>query len=104
MGNLSSALRRRGPTLILAALLAALTLTCLRGPNGARDLMSLSRHRTRLIAENEQLRAENAQLERQVSRLRSDDAYLQRVIRQELGFARPDEFVYRFHPADSARH
>ena len=54
----------------------------------------------RLIAENERLKAENALLETQASRLRNDDIYVQRVIREEFGYARPDEFVYRFRSTD----
>ena len=104
MGSLSSALRRRWPSLILATLLITLSLNCLTGPNGAFDLMALSHHRTRLIADNERLKSENAQLEFEINRLRTDDDYVQRVIRRELGWARPDEFVYRFHSSDPSRH
>ena len=104
MGRVSSTLRRRWPTLILAALLISLAVNCVRGPNGAYDLMNLSLSRRRLIGEDERLKADNAQLESEIARLRSDDAYIQRVIRQELGYARPDEFVYRFPSTDAGRH
>src|SRR5713226_3505946 len=96
MGSLSAVLRRQWLTLILASLCISLILNVLRGPAGALDLMGLARTRTRLIAENEQLKAANIHLEAQASRLRTDDAYIQRLIREELGYARPDEFVYRF--------
>jgi len=66
--------------------------------------MTLSRHRVRLIADNERLKSKNAQLESEVNRLRTDDDYVLRVIRQELGWARPDEFVYRFRSDDQSRH
>jgi cell division protein DivIC len=104
MGSLSFTLRRQWLTLILASLLGALGLNGVRGPAGAIDLIDLARHRTRLIAENERLKAENAQLEAQASRLRNDDVYVQRVIREELGYARPDEFVYRFRSTDPSHH
>ena len=97
MGGLSSLLRRQGLNLILAAVLAALILNCLFGPEGPRDLIGLSRERVRLLAENDQLRADNLQLTAQIGKLRSDSNYLQRMIRQQLGYARPDEFVYYFH-------
>ena len=104
MGSLSSALRRQWLSLILAGLLGTLGLNGVRGPSGAFDLIDLARHRTRLIVENERLKAANAQLEAQASRLRTDETYVQRVIREELGYARPDEFVYRFRSIDPARH
>lgn len=34
--------------------------------------------------------------ERELQRLRSDPAYVETIIRRRLGYARPDEFVYRF--------
>jgi len=33
--------------------------------------------------------------ERTLERLRSDPAYVERVIRQRLGYARPDEYIVR---------
>ncbi len=50
--------------------------------------------RDRLIAKNSELAA-------RTQRLQSDDAYLQRLIRRELGYARDDELVYRFPHADN---
>jgi len=44
----------------------------------------------------QQLRADHAALELEVRKLRSNDRYLQNLIRSELGFARPDELIYRF--------
>jgi len=96
MSRLSSALRRHGLNLILAAMLAALSLNCLFGPEGPRDLIGLSHERARLLTENDQLRSENARLTLQIGKLRSDQSYVQRMIRQELGYSRPDEFIYYF--------
>jgi len=31
-----------------------------------------------------------------LERLRSDPAYVEKVIRRRLGYAKPDEFVFRF--------
>ena len=96
MGGLTSFLRRHGLNLILAAILAALSLNCLFGPEGPRDLIGLSRERARLLTENDQLRSDNARLTAQIGKLRSDSNYLERMIRQQLGYARPDEFIYYF--------
>lgn len=37
-----------------------------------------------------------AEQELVLERLRSDPAYVERVIRRRLGYAKPDEFVFRF--------
>ncbi|HLW69279.1 MAG TPA: septum formation initiator family protein [Candidatus Binataceae bacterium] len=104
MARLSSLLRRNWPSLIPAVLLAGLIGSGLRPSQGPRLLLSLSQRRARLTAENNALREQNAHLERQVARLRSDDAYLQRLIRDEFGYARADEFVYHFHAAAPVPH
>jgi cell division protein FtsB len=96
MGSLSSLVRRQGLSLILIAVLAALSLNCLFGPEGPRDLIGLSRERSLLLAENDQLRADNIRLTARISKLRSDPNFVQRMIRQQLGYARPDEFIYYF--------
>jgi cell division protein FtsB len=68
---------------------------------GPRDLALLRDHRTRLEAARDRLVADNRGLAEQTQRLQSDDAYLQRLIRRELGYARSDELVYRFPHNDS---
>jgi cell division protein FtsB len=42
----------------------------------------------------------NGELAERTQRLQSDDAYLQRLIRRELGYARADELIYRFPRSD----
>lgn len=96
MTRLSLLLRRLWLNLILGAVLGALALSCFYGPLGPRDLLVLRRHRVQLVAMRNHLFADNAQLAERIARLHSDDAYLQRLIRQQLGYARRDEFVYRF--------
>ena len=66
-----------------------------------RDLLILRRHSSALTRQRDELLAENAQFRDRVSRLKSDDTYLQRLIRKELGYVQPGEIVYRF--ADSAQ-
>jgi cell division protein FtsB len=103
MTNLSRAIRREWPSLILSLTLAALVSTFVLGQEGPGELSNLVSRRTRLATENRRLRDENLQLELEVARLRTDDHYLQRRIRQELGYARPNEFVYHFHSSESGQ-
>ena len=102
MGALSAGLRRIGLSLILGTVAAGLVLNCLSGPRGARDLIVLRTDRAALEAQLRRLTRDNAELETTVQRLRSDDRYIERQIRRELGFARPDELVYRFGDATDA--
>jgi cell division protein FtsB len=81
---------------MLMTLLGALVLNCVYGRLGPRDLLVLRRLRSNLTATRDRMVAGNARLKQQIIRLRSDDAYLQRLIRQQLGYARADEYVYRF--------
>lgn len=96
MSRLSSGLRREWLSLILAVLAAALALNGLLGARGARDLAMLRGHRMALEANLRRLTAENATLADKVHKLRSDDRYLERLVRSELGLARPGEVIYRF--------
>jgi cell division protein FtsB len=89
-------LRREAPLLILGVLLIAICLNCVLAPRGLRDLLVLRHYRIQLEGEREQLQAKNRELQSTVKSLKSDDTYLQRVIRKELGFARPNELIYRF--------
>jgi cell division protein FtsB len=96
MRHLSLGVQRRWFTLILAMLLGALALNGAYGPSGPRDLLVLRQHSNALAKERDRLLADNALIQLRIARLRSDDAYLQQLIRQELGYARPGEIVYRF--------
>jgi cell division protein FtsB len=98
MSRLAAGLRRTWPSLILGLLLIVLVLNCLEGALNPRNLLALRRHRYSLDAQRTQLITENAELGTIVQKLRSDDRYLERLIRRELGYARPDELVYKFAP------
>lgn len=102
MARLSAFLRREWLSLILGGAVVVLFFNCLTAPRGVEDLLVLRAHRTGLEAALKRIRAENSDLETRVEKLRSDDRYLQKIIRTELGFARPDELVYRFTPSGAA--
>lgn len=101
MLDLSNQLRRIWPTLILGVATAALAFDCLKGPMGVRDLIALRQHQTDLERVRDELMAENEGLARRVGNLKSDDRYLERLIRRELGYARSDELIYRFAGSDA---
>jgi cell division protein FtsB len=94
--RLSDWVRHQWPSLILGAVLIALVFNGLIGLGGPRDLLVLRRHCTRLALERMRLEARRTKLEALVQNLRSNDRYLEHLIRRELGYARPNELVYKF--------
>ena len=96
MVKLSIFLRRAWLSIALGALLTVLIISCLVAPLGPRDLALLREHRARLETVRDRLLVANGELAERTQRLQSDDAYLQRLIRRELGYARADELIYRF--------
>jgi len=59
-------------------------------------LLVLRHHRVHLEQTRQQLLSDQSALQVEVRKLGSEDHYLQNLIRRELGFARPDELIYRF--------
>ena len=101
MLRVSQWLKREQLSLILLGLLVALSLNCLLAPRGVRDLLVLRRHRIVLQSEIAREEQENHQFDADIGRLEHDDAYVERLIRKNLGYVRPDELVYRF-PSNSS--
>jgi cell division protein FtsB len=101
MARLVILVRRVWLNLLLGALLVLLVISCWVAPMGPRDLALLREHGTRLEAVRDRLIAQNSELAARTQRLQSDDAYLQRLIRRQLGYARDDELVYRFPHSDN---
>jgi len=81
---------------MLGVLLIALIANGIAGPLGPRDLADLRRHRADLEARRAVLIADNAALREKVQQLRSDNRYIETMIRRELGYARAGELVYKF--------
>src|SRR5712692_9179968 len=96
MTRLSFLIRREWLSLIFAGVLMMLLLSALMGARGPRDLMALRSHRAALESRRDLLAAENASFRTQIQKLRSDERYIERLIRRELGYARSGELVYKF--------
>jgi len=100
MTRLRFLLRREWLSLIFGAVLVMLLLNALLGKLGPGDLVALQSHRAALEQRRNQLAAQNAAFRTSVEKLRSDHRYIERLIRRELGYARPDELVYKFADED----
>jgi len=94
VNRLSLYLRREWLTLLLAAACGLLAVDFVTGPLGVRDLIVLRERRAQLEGVHRGLLKSNAALK--FGRLGNDDRYLERRIREQLGYVRPDELVYRF--------
>jgi cell division protein FtsB len=96
MTRLGFHLRRQWPSLILAGILLILVVSAIWGPLSPRDLLILRRERVNLTAQHQVLLDRNAALRTNIQNLRSNDRYLQHLIRRELGYTGPGELVYKF--------
>ncbi len=95
-------LPQRWPLFVLGTLILLLSLVTIVGERGALHLWRLRGEKTRLDEQNYRLQKENEALRQRVQSLRDDDAYLEKVAREELQLARPGEIIYRFQ-SDPAR-
>ena len=96
MGGVNPQMRSQSLTMLLMLLLAGLMLDGAFGSAGPRDLLVLRQRSVTLTKERDLLVIDDSALRERIVRLKSDDAYLQQLIRQELGYARPGEVVFRF--------
>lgn len=95
-GGVASGARQRAVLLaagIATTILIGVVIFGSRGLLHLRTLMAedeeLGRRIALLLHENEQLRT-------RIHRLRTDDRTLERLAREQLGFTRPGEIIYRF--------
>jgi cell division protein FtsB len=86
--------------LVLGAFLASLAMSAasLLDPKGLQRLQRLGADIERQEQQNRELRAENARLQKTVRELSpplSSEA-LEKAAREQLGFVRPDEVLFKF--------
>jgi cell division protein FtsB len=72
------------------------------GPQGAVGFLRLKGSLKRLEAENRALLLQNQALEKEVFLLRNSPSYLEKVAREEYGYAYEGEKVYTFSDVDPA--
>jgi cell division protein FtsB len=103
MARLSSYIRREWLSLVLGLILVLFAVSLIAGPLGPRDLIALRCHQKVLDAKREDLLARNAALRTSVQKLTSDNHYLERMIRRELGYTRSNELVYKYADSDQPK-
>jgi len=71
-----------------------LSLLAIVGERGFWEVYKYSRHLQSLESRMRTLLEENQRLQRQVTGLRSDPYQVEKLAREDLGLARPDEFIF----------
>ena len=81
---------------LFSALIVLLALITVVGERGVLHLWRLGGEKNRLDEQNFRLQKENEALRQRIYRIRNDNAYLEKLAREELNLVRPGEIVYRF--------
>jgi cell division protein FtsB len=81
---------------LFSALIVLLALITVVGERGVLHLWRLRGEQNRLDEQNFRLQKENEALRQRIYRIRNDNAYLEKLAREELNLVRPGEIVYRF--------
>src|SRR5262245_52998117 len=89
-------LPRRWLIYLFSALIILLALITVVGERGVLHLWRLRGEKNRLDEQNFHLQKENEALRQRVYRIGNDNAYLEKLAREELNLVRPGEIVYRF--------
>ena len=89
-------------TLGTALALIALTVGSVFGDRGILNLVGKRRQVEALRDELEGLRAENARLSSEIVALRTSPRAIERLAREQLGLARPDETVFLIREEDAS--
>jgi cell division protein FtsB len=94
----SSRTARRKKLLIAAGILVALYLlvSFVFGEMGLVKYYRMKAHYDAVTAEIAKMKQDNARLRKDVSALKTDPVYVERIARDKLGLARPGEIVYYY--------
>ncbi|MBI5070657.1 MAG: septum formation initiator family protein [Deltaproteobacteria bacterium] len=85
---------RRLPLFLAAAVLGLLGLSAW-DPDGLRKVRRLEAEVQRRSGETRDLARENARLRREIRALQGEPSALERAAREDLGFVRPGELVFK---------
>jgi cell division protein FtsB len=85
-------------TLLLAAGLALLLIADVFGTHGVLAMRRSQRQAADIQKKIEQLNQQNQQLESRVKALKSDPEAVERIAREEMGLAKPGEYIFKVAP------
>jgi cell division protein FtsB len=87
--------------LVNGAVVFGLVVSALGGGNGVVEREQRREDLAKFRALNDAVSAKNDALRREIEAIKSDEVYLEHVVREETGWIRPDEVVYVFRPTAS---
>ncbi|MGH7928529.1 MAG: FtsB family cell division protein [Candidatus Binatia bacterium] len=86
-----------------ASLIVLLLVYAIVGERGAIHLWRLQGEKVKLDEQNYRLQKDNEALRDKITRLRSDNRFLEQIAREELNLVRPGEVIYRFRDPQTTR-
>jgi len=89
---------RRNMSLFLAAGLVLLMIQDVFGTHGVLAMRRAQKEAARVRQEIDRVNNENHQFQDKVKALKSDPQAIERVAREELGLARPGEYIFKIPP------
>jgi len=89
---------RRNMSLFLAAGLVLLMIQDVFGTHGVLAMRRAQKEAARVQQEIDRANDENHQLQDNVKALKSDPQAIERIAREEMGLARPGEYIFKIPP------
>ena len=86
---------RRNASLFLAAALVLLLIQDIFGTHGVLAMRSAQKEAVRVQQEIDRVNNENRELQDKVKALKSDPQAIEHIAREEMGLARPGEYIFK---------
>ncbi|HKQ85336.1 MAG TPA: septum formation initiator family protein [Candidatus Acidoferrales bacterium] len=86
-------------TLLLAAGMALLLISDVFGTHGVLAMRRSQKQAAEIQKRIEQLNQQNQQLEAKVKALKTDPEAVERIAREEMGLAKPGEYIFKIAPS-----
>jgi cell division protein FtsB len=89
---------RRNVGIFLVAALLLLVIQDIFGTHGVLAMRRAQKEAAKVKQEIQQIDTENRQLQDNVKALKSDPQAIERIAREEMGLARPGEYIFKIPP------
>lgn len=93
---------RRNATWFLVAGLVLLVLQDVLGTHGVLAMRHSMKQSAEIQKEIQQLNQQNEELQKHVKSLKTDPAAIERIAREDMGLARPGEYIFKIQPKPGA--